>query len=208
MANFDFANFLSELGPLSLFFIILIEEAGVPLPISGDLFLLNEGRNSLRGEFGLGRVLVATIFGTIIGASFLYVLSRSLGRTLIMKYGRYIRIREEHIEKIEVRLQKYGMVMVMAGRLLPGLRIVTTVASGIFNIRYFTFLIYTLLGTVIWAITLFWAGRFLGEHFTILWKMFLNKPYITIPGTLFGASIFVFVLRQISNIGDNHRRKK
>lgn len=202
--NFNLGVILGKIGIRSLFFIISIEEAGVPLPISGDLFLLTAGRNSLHSNFGLERILFATVAGTILGSSLLYLISRTLGRALVIKYGRYLRIEEQSLNKVEGWFQKHGGTAILVGRLFPGFRTASTIVAGIMEVHYFVFLFYTVLATIIWASAFFMAGRFLGRHFEILWRDILNRPYLTLFGTLIGMFFLAWFLRRIA--GNNSKK--
>lgn len=202
--NLNLGAFLGKIGVRSLLFIIAIEEVGVPLPISGDLFLLTAGRNSLHLNFGLERIIFATVIGTILGSSLLYLISRTLGRALVIKYGRYLRIEEESLNKVEGWFQKHGGAAIMVGRLFPGFRVASTIVAGIMEVHYFIFLFYTVLATIIWASAFFLAGRFLGRHFEILWRDILSRPYLTLLGTIIGMSFLVWFLRRIA--GGNNKK--
>src|SRR4029077_11644010 len=64
----------------------------------------------------------------------LYVIARIGGRGMVYRYGRYIRLTPERLDRAEVWLIKHGWRAVFFGRMLPRLRILTAVACGVFNV--------------------------------------------------------------------------
>src|SRR5919199_1485525 len=94
--------FLDRHGLLAAFAFLLVEEAGVPVPV--------------------------------LGATFLYALSAWAGRGLVYRYGRFIHLSPQRLDRAGLWLQRHGFLAVVLGRLLPGFRIVTAVACGVFAV--------------------------------------------------------------------------
>lgn len=188
---------LHKIGPLALFLLIFIEEAGVPLPIPGDFLIIVEGRSSLHGGLGFFSVLVLVTLGTLLGASILYGFSRVLGRELIMKYGKFLRFDEKRLTKIENWFKKYGGIMIVIGRLVPGLRTLTSIVAGIFAVPYLLFLIYTTIAAVIWVVVYFLIGRFVGQKFPLILHLALARLSLTIVGLLLVVLLIVWFLRRV-----------
>src|SRR5437588_7165803 len=84
--------FLDRHGLLAAFVFLLIEEAGVPVPVPGDVLMLVLGVHAREGMVPLWQAIVVTWLGTMIGSSFLYIASRWAGRGLVYRYGRFIRL--------------------------------------------------------------------------------------------------------------------
>lgn len=173
-----------------LFVLIFLEEAGVPLPVPGDIFIANVGRRSYRGWGNFFHVIWVVTLATILGTAVLYWVARKLGRKLVLKYLRFLHINQERLDKMEHWFQIHGGAVLIFGRLTPGFRIITTLMAGFFKIPFHVFVFYTGLGSVIWAIAYFLIGRFLGRNFTPIFKfLFYKHPYITYPLMIFLAVI-------------------
>jgi len=128
------ASFLDQHGLLAAFVFLLIEEAGVPVPVPGDFLMLILGVHARLGQVPLWQAIAVMELATIIGSTFLYVGSRLAGRGLVYRYGRFIRLSPERLDKAEHWLKLHGSRAVFVGRLVPGLRIVTAVACGVFSV--------------------------------------------------------------------------
>jgi len=162
----DPASFLARWHYLGLFGVLLLEEAGIPLPIPGDLFIAAMGflASTRRASF-LPAVAVVTA-ATVLGATALYLVSRHAGSRLLAFAGRWLGFdadREE--ERLAGWLQRRGALAVVVGRLIPGLRIVMTLVAGALRLPLPTFALGTLVAGAIWATIYYWLGYLLGSGY-------------------------------------------
>ena len=74
------ASFLDRHGLLAAFVVLLIEEAGVPVPVPGDVLMLILGVRARQGTVQLWEAIVVVELGTIIGSTVLYFAARLAGR--------------------------------------------------------------------------------------------------------------------------------
>lgn len=152
--------FLDQHGLLAGFVFLLIEEAGVPVPIPGDFLMLLLGVRARSGSIALWQAILAMEAATVIGATVLYFVARKAGRGLVYRYGPVVRLTPERLDRTERWLHRHGIAAVFLGRLIPGLRIVTAVACGVFHVPPWQFLpamsggallyivVYTLVGYI------------------------------------------------------------
>jgi membrane-associated protein len=156
------ADFLARWHYAGLFGIILVEEAGVPLPVPGDLFIAAMGVLAHRqGAAFLPTVAVVTA-ATVLGATVLFLISRHAGRPLLVKVARRFGYSEVREARLEGWLLRHGAVAVVAGRHVPGLRIVMTVVAGVLRLPPATFVLGTFLAGMLWGALYFWIGYGLG----------------------------------------------
>ena len=153
-------DFLRTYSYLGLFVILFIEEAGIPLPIPGDLFIATTA--SLKSSNYL-LVVITDMTATLAGSTILFTLSKKIGHRILIKYGKYVKITPDKIKKVEKWFTKYGSWAIVIGRLTPGLRTITPIAAGLFDLPYKTFWTYTLVAAFIWANVYFVIGKFFGE---------------------------------------------
>src|SRR5579864_1221635 len=163
------SSFLDRHGLLAAFVFLLIEEAGVPVPVPGDVLMLILGVHARRDStvfplFNADFVnaVMATWLGTMIGSSFLYFVSRRAGRGLVYRYGRFIRLTPERLDAAEQWLKKHGSRAVFLGRLVPGLRIVTAVACGVFEVPFRAFFPAMSVGALLYILVYTLLGYYLG----------------------------------------------
>jgi membrane-associated protein len=156
-------SFLDRHGLLAAFVFLLIEEAGVPVPVPGDFLMLFLGVRAGEGRVQLWQAIVVMELATILGASFLYAAARLAGRGLVYRYGRFIRLTPERLDSAEAWLIKHGSRAVFLGRLVPGLRIVTAVACGVFSVPARVFVPSMSLGALLYIVVYTLLGYYLGQ---------------------------------------------
>lgn len=162
----DLINHYSYLG---LFVILFIEEAGIFLPVPGDIFIAATA--ALPRPNYLAVVSIVMI-ATLLGSTILFFLSRTFGHKLLTKFGKFIKLTPARIKKVEVWFKKYGGTTIVIGRLIPGLRIVTPFAAGLFRLDYKTFWAYTAIAAFIWANVYFVIGKFFAELISKFYPLF------------------------------------
>lgn len=177
------ASFLDQHGLLAAFVFLLIEEAGVPVPVPGDVLMLILGLHARQGRTELWQAIAVVELATVIGSTFLYVASRLAGRTLVYRYGRFIRLTPERLDNAERWLKQHGSRAVFLGRLVPGLRIVTAVACGVFEVPARVFIPAMAFGALLYIMVYTLLGYFLGQPVLDL----LEKVHL--PFGLFGSLI-------------------
>ena len=150
---------IQEYSYLGLFVILFIEEAGVFLPVPGDIFIAATA--ALPGSNYLA-VVATVMIATLTGSTILFFLSRTFGHMLLVKFGRFIKLTPKRIKKVEKWFKKYGGGTIVIGRLIPGLRIVTPFVAGLFEVNYKTFWTYTTIAAFIWANIYYLIGKFFG----------------------------------------------
>ncbi len=154
--------FLAQHGVLAAFAYLALEESGVPIPVPGDFLMLALGVRAREGLIVLWQVIAAMQAGTVLGSSLLYLLARHGGRGVVERYGPFLGIGPEQLDRAERQLQRHGAVAVVLGRLLPGLRVLTAIACGIFRVPYRVFLPAMSLGSLIYIVGYTLLGYFAG----------------------------------------------
>ena len=177
------SSFLNRHGLLAAFVFLLIEEAGVPVPVPGDVVMLVLGVQAREGVVDLLQAIGATWLGTMIGSTFLYTASRLAGRGLVYRYGRFIRLTPDRLDNTERWLKQHGSRAVFLGRLVPGLRIVTAVACGVFEVPFLIFFPAMSAGALLYIVVYTMLGYFFGPPVL----SFLEK--IHIPFGLLGLLV-------------------
>lgn len=151
-------EFIEKWHYAGLFGIVFVEEAGVPLPVPGDLFIAAAGFLAYRGR-GSGVAVVAIVtVATVLGAAILFTLAQRGGRPLLRKIARRFGYTEEREYRIEQWLARRGAPAVVFGRLVPGLRIVMTVVAGALGMPRSTFVVGTVFAGILWGTIYFWIG--------------------------------------------------
>ncbi len=71
------------------------------------------------GKLNIVMVILAGTFGNLIGSYIAWIIGRTGGRALVLRAGRYVRIKEEDLHKAERWFARRGDSAVLIGRILP-----------------------------------------------------------------------------------------
>jgi len=154
--------FLAQHGVLAAFVYLAVEESGVPIPVPGDFLMLALGVRAREGTIVLWQVIAAMEAGTVLGSSLLYWLARRGGRSVIERYGPFIGIGPVQLDRAERQLKRHGAMAVLLGRLLPGLRVLTAIACGVFRVPFRVFLPAMSLGSLVYIVAYTMLGYLVG----------------------------------------------
>jgi membrane protein DedA with SNARE-associated domain len=168
-------GFVQEWGEVAIFLVYVLEEAGVPLPLPGDLIMIWAGYRVATGQSNVLVVLLAVELATVIGASGLFWLGLRGGRPLIVRYGRVLQVEEALLLRAEGWVGRNATMAVFLGRVVPGFRIVTPLAAGVFRVPYRVFLPPLMVGTLIDAGLWLAVGFYVGPSVVAL----LEVPQLT-----------------------------
>jgi membrane protein DedA with SNARE-associated domain len=136
----DPGRLLDAYGIVAIFLIILLKEAGAPIPLPGDVLMILAGAKAAAGSFGLLPLIVAVIAAALIGSLVQYLLARGPARQLFYRYGRYVGLSAERLDRASGSVSRRGWLGVTAGRLTPGVRTIIVIACGLaaMPLRVFT----------------------------------------------------------------------
>lgn len=138
------------------------ESAAIPLP--SEVILPFGGYLVSTGRLDLVVAVVAAVAGGLLGSIILYAVGLYGGRPLVERYGRYILIRQRHIDDADRFFRKYGGWSVFIGRLLPGIRTYISLPAGMAEMPFGSFVAYSFLGSIPWTIALLVIGDALGKN--------------------------------------------
>jgi membrane protein DedA with SNARE-associated domain len=152
-----------DLAPvLAIAGLILVKEAGLPIPVPGDLIVIGAGVAAGRGELSPGLALVVIVLASIIGGVVQYGLLRSVARPAILRLlGRFGGA--DRVDRETDRLRRGGARSVAIARSTPGLRIVAIAASALAGVPTPTFIAGLAAGNALFITAHFGLGYLVGE---------------------------------------------
>jgi membrane protein DedA with SNARE-associated domain len=164
-------DLIFELGYAGIFFLMAIESSFVPFP--SEIVLIPAGYLASKGEMDMFFILIAAIGGSLLGAFINYFGALWIGRRILERYGKYILIKPETLDKLDDFFAKHGHISTFTGRLIPGIRQLISIPAGLSRMDLRVFTIYTALGAGIWSAILIVLGYLLGENEALI------KTYLT-----------------------------
>jgi membrane protein DedA with SNARE-associated domain len=189
-------DFVHHLGYLGIFLMTFVESTFVPIP--AEVTMIPAGYLVQQGKMELIPVLIAAILGTIGGAYFNYWLAKHYGRDLFIRYGKYLMMTPEKLDKLELFFYRHGAISTFTGRLIPGIRHYISFPAGLARMDLKKFVIYTALGGAIWMTVLVMLGYYIGENEELMMR-YLPKAKIGMLVIILAAGGFYIW---------HHRRKK
>lgn len=168
-------DWLSSLGYLGIAIGLMLEV------IPSEIVLGYGGYMISQGTIGFfGAVIAGTIGGTI-AQLFLYWLGYYGGRPVLEKYGKYLLIKEHHIDLSEQWFKKYGPGVIFSARFIPVVRHAISIPAGIARMSFMKFTVYTVAAVIPWTMFFLYLGIVLGENWAEIKD--ISKPYI-IPASI------------------------
>jgi len=174
---------IAQYGYLAIFSLLVLGIVGLPVP--DETLLTLTGVLVQQGHLSLPLAFLAAFSGSACGITFSYVLGRTFGLKLIHRYGRYVGIREEHVEKAHTWFRHAGHWSLTFGYFIPGVRHFTAYAAGISCLEAPTFILFAYGGAALWATTFMTLGYFLGDR----WKSVLENIHAYLIGTTIAGAI-------------------
>lgn len=191
MINEFFIRFIKHYGNIGLTIGLILEFLGLPVP--GETMMSFFGfmtRKSI-GTSILFPVLYSTA-GTFIGSTFAYAISYKYGEKIVLKYGKYVFITKEKLDKGNILFDKYKVILLLFGRYVMGVRHIVPYLSGISRINTKKFLILNFIGSIIWCFTFIGLGYFVGDKWHRIEKIGTANILIICVLILFVILIFKF----------------
>jgi membrane protein DedA with SNARE-associated domain len=154
-------------GLLGVFALMFLENIFPPIP--SEVIMPLAGFTAAQGHLSLPGVIVVGVIGTVLGNAVWYEAAQWIGagpiRRFVERYGRWMTVTIEDIDRAERTLKRYGPVAIGFGRLLPGIRTLISVPAGIFLIPRKVFYVWTTLGSTVWIGLLAAAGYLLEDQY-------------------------------------------
>jgi len=159
-------DLIFDWGYLGIFIMMTIESSFIPFP--SEIVLIPAGYLASQGEMSISMIMISALAGSMVGAFINYYLALTLGRKILIKYGKYFFIKVETLERMEDFFVKHGHISTFTGRLIPGIRQLISVPAGLARMNLAQFSFFTALGAGIWALILTLLGYFIGENQTLI----------------------------------------
>ncbi|MBP0726689.1 DedA family protein [Bacillus sp. RG28] len=182
------SHYINVYGYIIIFIFLFFGIVGIPAPEESLLFFL--GILILHNQLSLILTLIFSILGAFIGMLTAYAFGKILGNSFISKYGKYIGITNQRLEKVKDRYSNNVHKSIILGFYMPGIRQINPYFAGITKIPFLKFVILSLIGAIIWTVPFILGGYYSGKVFNI------NPKYVPYLGVLF---LFIFLISVLIN---------
>ncbi|PZO43720.1 MAG: alkaline phosphatase [Pseudanabaena frigida] len=188
-------NTMNSLGYLGIGLLMFLENLFPPIPSELIMPLAGYTATFPNTQIQVIPAIAAGVIGTILGAIPWYYAGLLLGQQRLQllagRYGKWIGISGEDIEKSVNWFQKHGAKAVLFGRLVPGIRTLISIPAGISKMPVVPFFLYSTIGTIGWVTLLTYAGYFLGKNYKLVEDYIDVITKVVVFGVLIAIASFI-----------------
>ncbi len=211
-----FTDWIASNGYAAVLVLMLLGSACVPIP--SEVVMLFGGALASGGfaaraldapgdQLALVWVVAAGVAGSLLGSWLAYWAGAVGGRPLIDRWGRYLLLRPQEVDRAHDWFERHGQAAVFFVRLIPLLRAFISLPAGVARMDFGRFTLYSVLGILPWTLGLALAGYALGESWRTLERFFV--PLSILGGlALIGLIAWWAISRRAGDASPSSRRPR
>ena len=169
--------------------VLLLENIGLPVP--GETMLIAASLYAATGQLNIVLVGIIAVVASTAGSAIGYAIGVYGGRPLAERYGKYVLLTAERLDKTEDFFRRRGWAVVLLGRFVEGVRQAAGIIAGISEMRFALFLTYTVVGAALWVATWSTVGELAGAHVTTI------SHYATYVAEGLGVIVVLLIVRAV-----------
>ena len=179
---------LDRFGYLALG-LVFLEDFGVPVP--GETVLIIAAVYAGTGRLSIWLVALIAFLAAILGDNVGFGIGHFGGRPLAERYGKYILLTPERLDKTANFFDRHGGKVIVIARFVEGLRQANGIIAGITGMHWSKFLPFNMLGAALWVGVWVSIGYFSGNNIDSIYHTATRYE------ALFGAAVGVVILAWI-----------
>jgi len=189
---------LEHFGLWAILFFVLVEDFGLPVP--GETILIAGAVFAGAGRLNVVAVGLVGFCAAVLGDNIGYAIGRFGGRALVERWGKYVFLTAERLDKAEAFFDRQGAKIITVARFIEGLRQANGIIAGIAEMHWLRFVAFNALGAALWVGTWVSAGYFAGQHITAIYHdITIYSLYAAIAAVVLIAVWIGFRLRTRRN---------
>jgi membrane protein DedA with SNARE-associated domain len=153
----------------------LLEDFGIPVP--GETILIAGAVYAGAGRLNVVLVGAVAFIAAIIGDNIGFAIGHFGGRALALRWGKYVFLTEERLDKAEAFFNRRGAIVITFARFVEGLRQANGIIAGITGMHWLRFLIFNAIGAALWVGTWVSLGYLAGSHITTIYHYITLYSY-------------------------------
>jgi membrane protein DedA with SNARE-associated domain len=189
-----FSRFFAHYGYWAIFFGVMLENAGLPVP--GETILLFGAFLAHQRTVHIDWVIAVAAAGATVGDNLGYLAGHYGGARLVRRIRGRPLFSERRFDRAEQAVLQYGPWAVFVARFITGLRIVAGPLAGAFRMAYLKFLLANLTGAIIWASVIGAAGYALGSNWARLMRFAKELDWVVLSVVLLVVLALVYHSRR------------
>lgn len=183
-------HWITTYGVAALFVLLLLGVFGLPVP--DETLLTFAGVLVRDGHLHFVPAWIAASLGSICGITLSYVLGRTAGLALVERYGRWLHVTRDHLERVERWFEHGGTWTLTIGYFVPGVRHLTALVAGSSRLPFPIFARFAYPGAVAWTLTFVSLGWYVGHR----WESALATvhQHVTIVAAVLIVATLVYLV--------------
>lgn len=183
-------QWISTYGYPVIFLLLTLGIVGLPVP--DETLLVFCGYLVFKGRLHPALAWGSALAGSWCGITLSYTIGRTLGLGAVHRFGKYLHITEERLERVHQWFDRIGHWALFAGYFIAGLRHFTALVAGASKLRFSSFVAYAWSGGMLWMTTFLTLGYYLGEN----WKPIseIIEKYLLDCSLALGAAVAIYLL--------------
>ncbi|MBO1418609.1 DedA family protein [Streptomyces sp. FH025] len=162
------APLLDHYGYLAVALLVLLDNCGIPVP--GQTILVLASVYAGSGHLDFAAVLLIATGAAALGNGLGYLIGHTGGRAFVHRWGRYVLLTEARIERADDFFARHGGQVVTVARFVDGLRQYNGIIAGTVGMPPRPFLLFNLLGAVLWTGVWSTVGYVAGENIGAVYR--------------------------------------
>jgi len=184
---------LDHFGYWAVLLLVMVEDFGVPVP--GETILIAAALYAGAGRLNVIAVGIIGFVAAVIGDNIGFAIGHYGGRAVVLRWGRYVRLTEERLDKAENFFQRHGAWIITVARFIEVLRQVNGIVAGTAGLRWRRFLAFNSLGAALWVGTWVSLGYLAGNHIDAIYHAITRYSYYLLIALV--VALAAYVVRRI-----------
>jgi membrane protein DedA with SNARE-associated domain len=143
------------------------------------------------GRLNVWLVGLIGFLAAVLGDNIGFAIGHFGGRRLVERYGRYIFLTPERLEKTTIFFERHGGKIIIIARFVEGLRQANGIIAGTSGMHWAKFLFFNMIGAALWVAVWTSIGYFSGSHIDSIYNA--ATRYSTYFGIAVGAAILAYI---------------
>ncbi len=169
-------SLVEKSGYTGVFVLMVMGTATLPIP--SEVVLPVAGYLVFLGQLNYWVVLIVSSIGSLIGTMIDYWVGYYLGRAAILRYGRFVRLNENHLKTTEKWFAKYGEATVFLTRFVPLIRTLVAFPAGIAEMKLWKFVSFSIVGLFVYNAILIYLGELFGANYSSIVSSLSNAFFV------------------------------
>jgi len=171
---------LQHFGLWAIGLLITLEDFGVPVP--GETILIAGAIFAGAGRINVVALGVVAFVAAVTGDNIGFAIGHFGGRALALRFGKYVFLTEERLDKAERFFDRRGSIVITFARFVEGLRQANGIIAGITGMHWLRFVIFNAIGAALWVGTWITIGYFAGNNITTIYHYITLYSYYVLAG--------------------------